>query len=55
MPYCKECKRELDCEDTNGRDLETMGGLSVEYYVCEECNIPYELIGDNLYRTDDQS
>lgn len=31
----------LNVDNSNGRDTETMGGLSVEYYVCPKCHTRY--------------
>lgn len=44
----KCCKVELDCEEAGRRDTETMGGHSVEYFICSKCGQRYELIIDPL-------
>lgn len=41
---CQDCGQPLSGDSSRGRDGETMGGLSVDYYYCEKCNQPYELI-----------
>jgi hypothetical protein len=53
-PLCPDCNVTLDCDNSNGRDTETMGGHNINYYRCENCHSKYELIttgydGDNLY------
>jgi hypothetical protein len=41
-PTCFEpCGSELVYEDSAGRDTETMGGLSVEYFACPKCGQKY--------------
>ncbi len=54
LPICPDCNEQLDCEDSNGRDSETMGGYSVSYYVCTNCKEHYEMThtgfdGNKLY------
>ncbi len=48
-PLCPNCNDELSCASSNGRDTETMGGCSVDYYHCEKCNLEWEMINKNIY------
>ena len=49
LPICFDTEHgELDREESHGRDIETMGGLSVEYYICPICNARYEYVYDSL-------
>jgi hypothetical protein len=53
-PKCPDCEVGMDCDSSNGRDTETMGGYSVKYYRCEQCKQHYELVStgydsDKLY------
>lgn len=49
LPLCPDCGAQMDYERASGRDLETMGGYSVEYFKCEDCKEHYEVINDNVY------
>lgn len=44
QPLCPDCNASLDCDSSNGRDTETMGGYPVEYYRCETCKCNWEVI-----------
>lgn len=44
-PLCRDCGAELSYDDSNGRDRETMGGFSVNYFICDKCGEKWELIG----------
>ena len=49
LPICPDCGEPLDCDSADGRDTETMGGYSVDYYCCEKCDSKWEYINGNLY------
>jgi len=49
LPLCPSCSLSLSCESAGDRDTETMGGLEVEYFVCEQCKQHFELIDGCLY------
>lgn len=34
LPLCPCCEQPMDHESVKGRDTETMGGYSVEYFSC---------------------
>lgn len=43
---CPDCLLSLDFEDSNGRDIETMGGYSIEYLSCSNCVTEWEIISN---------
>ena len=53
LTLCPDCKHSMYCAESGNRDTETMGGHSVEYFHCDNCNQEYELIwgieGKKLY------
>lgn len=49
QPLCPDCNMQMDYDSSNGRDTETMGGYSVEYFKCQDCKSDYEVINDNIY------
>lgn len=52
IPYCPDCNTNtLQCEGTKGRDTETMGGDSVEYFYCIKCRGQFEEINGNITRS----
>lgn len=34
VPLCPDCKQPMDYDRPKGRDTETMGGYSVQYFTC---------------------
>jgi hypothetical protein len=49
LPLCPDCSIQMDHEPANGRDDETMGGLSVEYFKCDNCKERFEVINECVY------
>lgn len=45
---CIECGTHLHYDSDNDGDTETMGGHSVEYYICPNCNTKHQYILDSL-------
>ena len=45
---CIDCGEYLHYGPDNDGDGETMGGYSVEYYICPECGAKHQYIFDNL-------
>lgn len=43
LPLCPHCEQPMYYHLPKGRDTETMGGYSVEYFICE-CDCEFELI-----------
>ena len=54
-PFCPHCGEGLDFVSSGDRDIETMGGESIEYVKCERCNQDYEIIGNEIYPTEPPS
>lgn len=44
LPLCPICGGGLDYDSPKGRETETMGGSSIQYYCCGKCGEKYELI-----------
>ena len=45
---CIDCGEDLHCDSDNDGDRETMGGDSVEYYICPKCGAKHRYILDTL-------
>lgn len=52
LPKCPNCGSSLLIDSAGDRDTETMGGYSVEYYKCPDCQEQFEVIDDSIYPTD---
>lgn len=57
LPRCPDCGHGLYHESAGNRDLETMGGYSVEYFVCEHgsgCGQQFRVINGKISPSGDR-
>jgi len=52
LPLCPNCHVSMYCDSSGDRDLETMGGYSIEYYKCDKCQHKFQLINGKLFGDD---
>lgn len=52
LPVCPDCNKSLeyDCDYPKYRDTETIGGNSIDYFICTDgCKERFEVINGEIY------
>lgn len=48
LPMCPYCGAALSCDSAGNRDTETIGGMDVEYFICDNGCGKFSLVEDSL-------